>query len=62
MTLETDASIGGNATLKGGDAIAVVNGTATFSNLQLDQLGIGYTLRATATGPLSVVSAAFTIL
>jgi hypothetical protein len=61
MTIANDASLGGNAVLAGGGPITVVNGTATFSNLQIDQLGIGYTLQAT-TGALSVVSAAFSIL
>jgi hypothetical protein len=39
----------------------VVNGSATFANLAINELGVGYTLRAVA-GALSVVSAAFSII
>jgi hypothetical protein len=61
VAIDTDASVLHNAVLSGGGAVAVVNGTATFAALQIDQLGANYTLKAT-TGLLSAVSAAFTIL
>jgi hypothetical protein len=61
MTIDTDGSVTQDATLGGTTTIDVANGTATFSDLTLDRIGINYTLKATA-GALSLVSAAFTIL
>src|SRR5437899_1704653 len=49
-------------TLRGTTGVAAVNGVATFSNLSIDQPGIGYTLVATASGLTGVESASFTIL
>jgi len=49
-------------TLHGTTGVAAVNGVATFSNLSIDQPGIGYTLVATASGLTGVESASFTIL
>jgi len=60
MTIENDASLLANAVLTGTNPVAVVNGTATFSDLQLDQVGNGYTLRATA-GSLFIISAGFNV-
>jgi CSLREA domain-containing protein len=40
----------GSAFLTGTTTITAVNGTATFNNVAMDELGIGYTLRAQSTG------------
>ena len=48
------------ATLSGTTKAKLVNGVATFSDLQIDQQGQGYTLQATS-GPLSVASRAFSV-
>lgn len=52
----------GGSTLTGGGATAAVAGVATFSNLQLNNLGSGYTLNAAATGLASTTSTAFAIV
>jgi hypothetical protein len=57
-----DASLLGNAHLYGTTAVPAVSGVATFSNLSIDQPGIGYTLVATASGLTGAESASFTIL
>ena len=49
------------ATLSGTTKAKLVNGVATFSDLQIDQRGQGYTLQATS-GPLSVASRAFAVV
>ena len=56
-----DASVLGNAVLSGTLSVTAVNGVARFSNLSIDQVGVGYTLRAAATGLTSAGSAAFNI-
>jgi hypothetical protein len=61
MTIETDASVLQNAQLTGTNPVTVTGGTATFADLRLDQLGLGYMLRATA-GGLFTISAAINIL
>lgn len=62
ITLTLAANPGGS-TLTGGGATAAVAGTATFSNLQLNNLGSGYTLSATASGmPGSQTSRPFAIV
>src|SRR5437763_634211 len=46
VTLGNDGSVTNKATLSGGDPVPAVAGVATFSNLRIDQVGAGYTLRA----------------
>jgi MYXO-CTERM domain-containing protein len=48
-------------TLSGTLTATTVNGIATFSNLSLDKVGTGYTLRASSTGLTAIVSSAFDI-
>jgi hypothetical protein len=48
-------------TLSGTKTVNVVNGVATFSDLSIDQLGNGYTLRATASGLTGAESTPFNI-
>ena len=53
----------GGGTLAGGDSTTVSNGVATFSNLKIDTAGVGYTLVATSSGPLSAATSnAFTVI
>jgi hypothetical protein len=47
--------------LTGTTTIAAVNGVATFSNLSINNLGVGYTLTASASGLTSATSAPFNI-
>ncbi len=56
-----DASVLGNAVLSGTLSVTAVNGVALFSDLSIDQVGVGYTLRATATGLTSAESTPFNI-
>jgi len=52
----------GNATLSGTRTVNAVNGVATFSDLQINRAGSGYTLRATS-GELSpATSSAFAVV
>jgi hypothetical protein len=51
-----------NGTLSGTVTAAAVNGVATFSNLSINNAGIGYTLQATSTGLTPATSNTFTIL
>ena len=48
-------------TLSGTRTVTAVNGVATFSDLSIDQLGNGYTLRVSAAGMAGAESAAFNI-
>jgi hypothetical protein len=48
IALGNDGSLLHNARLSGTLVVTVVNGVATFSDLSIDQPGMGYTLRATA--------------
>ncbi|MGE5745130.1 MAG: beta strand repeat-containing protein, partial [Gemmatimonadota bacterium] len=48
-------------TLSGTKTVAAVNGLATFSTLNVDSAGIGYTLAAAATGLTGVTSNAFNV-
>src|SRR6266550_1583560 len=67
-TGQVTIAIGRNAglllpgTLHGTTTVTAVNGVATFSNLAIDQPGIGYTLVATASGLMGAESTSFTIL
>jgi len=51
----------GGAVLSGGTPVAAVNGVATFSGLQLDKGGVGYTLAASSTGLTGATSSAFAV-
>ena len=51
----------GNGTLAGTTTVAVVNGTATFSNLSINKIGAGYTLTATDSPLTSATSGNFNI-
>jgi len=62
VSIGHDGSALQNATLSGATAVVAVAGVATFSDLRIDQIGIGYTLRAaSATGSPAGQSAAFDI-
>src|SRR5262249_10977850 len=50
-----------NGTLGGTKTVAATSGLATFSTLDVDSAGTGYTLTASATGLTSATSGAFTI-
>ncbi len=60
VTLSLQSNPGG-ATLGGTLTVNAVNGVATFSNLTLDQPGIGYSLQASAGGLTGTTTAAFTV-
>jgi len=51
----------GGGTLAGTLTKSAVGGTATFDNLSINKVGVGYTLRATATGLMAATSLPFTI-
>jgi len=51
----------GGGTLSGTTSVAAVNGIATFSNLSINNTGVGYTLAASATGLTGATSAAFNV-
>src|SRR5262249_30560137 len=51
----------GGATLGGTLMVTAQAGVATFSDLTLDQLGIGYTLDVSSTGLTSTTTAAFNV-
>lgn len=51
-----------NATLSGTTTKTAVNGIATFDNLAINNIGVGYTFVATATGMTNDVSNSFNIL
>src|SRR2546427_6635477 len=46
VTLGNDGSVTQKATLSGGTPVSAVAGVATFPNLGIDQVGVGYTLRS----------------
>ncbi len=56
-----DASLLGNAVLSGTLSVTAVNGVARFSTLSIDEIGLGYTLRATAAGLTSAESGPFNV-
>jgi hypothetical protein len=60
ITIALDANPGGG-TLSGTKTVTPVNGVATFSNLSIDKVGNGYTLKATTNGLTPATSAAFNI-
>ena len=49
-------------TLSGTKTVAAVNGAATFSDLSIDQPGIGYTLVVTSSSLRGTASASFNVL
>ena len=51
----------GGGTLSGGASVSAVGGVATFSGLNIDKSGTGYTLAATSGGLTGATSAAFNI-
>jgi hypothetical protein len=61
VTLAIGSNPGGG-TLSGGGAVAAVDGIATFSNLSVDQAGVGYTLVATAATLTAATSTSFDIV
>src|SRR5256885_16021595 len=62
MALGHDASLFGTGTLSGTKTVAAVSGVATFGDLSVDPLGIGYTLLASVTGLTGAESSGFTVL
>jgi hypothetical protein len=56
-----DASLLPPATLGGTTTVAPVSGSASFGSLTINEIGVGYTLLASASG-MTVESAPFTIL
>ena len=61
IALGNDGSLFKNARLSGTLVVNVVSGVATFPNLSLDQIGRGYTLRATADNLTGVTSGPFNV-
>jgi hypothetical protein len=63
VQIATDGSPGHNATLDvSGNGRAATAGIATFDNLKIDQLGVGYTLYVAGTGVHRADSAPFDVL
>ncbi|HUL48674.1 MAG TPA: NHL repeat-containing protein, partial [Gemmatimonadales bacterium] len=60
ITLSLTSSSPGGTTLSG-NAVAAIDGIATFTELQVNQPGNGYTLTATATGIARATSTAFDV-
>ena len=58
MQIENDA---GGGTLSGTKLVATTLGVATFSNLSIDKVGTGYTLRATSGALAPAISTGFSI-
>jgi hypothetical protein len=54
VTLSLNAG-GGGGTLRGTLMLTVNGGVATFSDLSIDQAGMGYTLHATLGGSLPAI-------
>lgn len=61
MALGHDASPLGNARLSGTLTVNVVNGVATFNDLSVDEVGMGFTLKASASNLTGSTSAAFNV-
>jgi hypothetical protein len=62
IVIAHDGSATRTARLGGATEAAVVNGIATFSDLTIDQAGVGYTLRANTPGLASATSDAFNVV
>lgn len=61
IAIGDDASLLGNARLSGRTEVAAVNGVARFSDLSIDQIGLGYTLRVSASGLAGTDSEPFNV-
>ena len=62
VTLSITSGTGtAGAVLSGSKTVTVINGEATFSGLNLDDAGIGYSLTATAIGPAGTTSSPFNV-
>jgi len=61
IAIDHDGSLLKNAQLSGTKTATPANGVATFSNLSIDQVGMGYTLQATATNLNGVTSNPFNV-
>jgi prepilin-type N-terminal cleavage/methylation domain-containing protein len=62
VTITIGTNAGGSGTTLGGDNTKnAVNGIATFTDLRINRLGIGYTLTAAATGLTAATSSPFNI-
>jgi hypothetical protein len=61
IAIGTNPSVGGLGTLRGTLQVAAVSGVATFGDLSIDQIGDGYTLIVSATGPSGAESHFFNI-
>ena len=62
VTLSITSGTGGaSATLEGNATIQAVNGVATFTDLQIDKAGTGYTLTASSSGLTDAVSSSFNV-
>ena len=62
IAIAHDGSAATNARLGGGTAAPIVNGIATFTDLSIDQTGVGYTLRASTPDLTGVTSQAFNVV
>jgi hypothetical protein len=62
IAIAHDGSAATNARLGGGTAAPIVNGIATFTDLSIDQTGVGYTLRASTPDLTGVTSQAFDVV
>ncbi len=61
IAIANDGSLFKNARLSGTLVVNVVNGVATFSDLSIDEPGMGYTLHATASGLTAATSNPFNV-
>ena len=61
MAIGHDGSLLQNARLTGTTVVTPTNGVATFGDLSIDQVGMGYTLRASADGVTGVTSNPFSV-
>jgi hypothetical protein len=61
IAIAHDGSLMQNARLSGTTVVTPSNGVATFANLSIDELGMGYTLRASADSLTSVISNPFNV-
>jgi uncharacterized protein GlcG (DUF336 family) len=61
LTIANDASAAANATLCGTTTADIVDGVARFTDLGIDQPGVGYKLKATTQGATRGISALFDI-
>ena len=63
VAIGTDGSLLNNAVLGGSTSVAAVSGVATFDDLTINELGLGYTLVGSAAGvPTGATSSAFSVV